>query len=174
MPVLRLRQALRLLSGGVPRLWRAAREAGADRRTATDVVVTSVLALLVSARVVGSGWREQNAVRHFAWQAHLAARHGEALAVAVGEAQERGSADPDDSRVDEANNRVGRAHGLAGGPALLRGGRWAALTRLAEAGRLEWQQRELSAQPLADGTDPRDAGRRAHPRAPRGPRRRGR
>lgn len=156
MPIRQLRNALRLLGSGVPRLWRAARSAGASRADAVDVVVASLLAFVLSARGGGVGWRQQNAVRHFTWQAYLAARHGEPLARAVGEAQESGSADPDDSRVDEENNRAGRAHGVAHAGELA-GGRRATLTALVEVARRKWRRRELSAQSLPDGSDPREA-----------------
>lgn len=156
MPISQARNALRMLTSGAPRLWQAARGAGAGPAAATEVVMDSALAF--SSAVTGSPtqWRRQNAVRHFVWQALLTARHGEAVAAAVGEAQEQGSADARDSEVDRANNELGRAYGSAHAAELTRLGRRDAVTRLAGVAAEKWASRELSAQPLADGRDPRD------------------
>ncbi|WP_162799348.1 hypothetical protein, partial [Nocardioides sp. 616] len=85
-------RALRLTTTALPRLWRAARAAGAGHAAALDVVLASALAFSSASRAHPGAWRRHNAVRHFMWQAYLSARHGEALARAVADAQEAGSA----------------------------------------------------------------------------------
>ena len=115
------------------------------------------MAFAIAARGGATRWRRQNAVRHFSWQAYLAARHGEQVAQALGDAQERGSSDARDSEVDRANNRAGRAYGLAHRDELRAGRRSTTLAGLARVAERKWQHRELSAQSLADGSDPRDA-----------------
>lgn len=157
MPLPQARNAVRLLTSGAPRLWQAARDAGAGPGRATEVVLDSALAFSSAATGAPTHWRRQNAVRHFVWQALLTARHGEAVATAVGEAQEQGSADTRDSEVDRANNGLGRAYGTAHADELARLSRGDALARLAGVAAQKWDSRELSAQPLADGRDPRDA-----------------
>jgi hypothetical protein len=152
-----MRHALRLLLTGVPRLWRTARSAGAGRRDAVDVVLASLIAFSRAARKHPAQWRRHNAIRHFMWQAYLCARHGEPLARAVADAQEAGSSDAGDTGVDQANNLLGRAYGAAHGEELRARGRTATLASLAEVADRMWHDRELSAQALADGTDPRDA-----------------
>lgn len=139
-----LRNAVRLAWSGVPRLWRAARAAGAGRGAAADVVLASLLAFVAASRGGPTRWRRSNALRHFTWQAYLAARHGQDLAVALAEAQERGSADPVDTAVDEENNRRGRDYGLANAAQLRRGSRLGAVRRLDRAARELWERGELA------------------------------
>jgi hypothetical protein len=104
-------QAAAHAAAGAPRLYRAARGAGASRAGAVRVLATSALVLFVVApRAAGVPGR-QNAVRHFVWQAALTARHGEGVARAVADAQEAGSVQPLDSAADLANNASGRAYG---------------------------------------------------------------
>jgi hypothetical protein len=108
--MVRLRAALHA-AGGAPRLYRAARAAGASRVEGVRVLALSALVLLVVApRAAGVPGR-QNAVRHFVWQAALTARHGRSVAEAVADAQERGSVEPLDSAADLRNNATGRAYG---------------------------------------------------------------
>jgi len=113
----RLTRARRSLRAGIraavgaPRLFRAARQAGAGRRGSLDALACSALVLFVVApRAAGVPGR-QNAVRHFVWQALLTARHGEDVAGAVAAAQERGSVQPLDSATDRRNNAVGQEYG---------------------------------------------------------------
>ena len=107
-----LRAAVHALLGA-PRLYRAARVAGADVRDALGLLGTSALVLFVIApRAAGVPGR-QNAARHFVWQALLTARYGEPVAQAVAQAQEAGSVRPLDSQVDRRNNAAGRAYGAA-------------------------------------------------------------
>jgi hypothetical protein len=100
-------------SVGAPRLYRAARQAGASSTEALDVLAASAATLAIAARH-GSGERgRQNAVRHFTWQAVLTARHGIHVATAVADAQERGSTRLRDTAVDQRNNAAGQAWGHA-------------------------------------------------------------
>ena len=100
-------------SVGGPRLYRAARQAGASRAAGLDVLAVSGAALALAARR-GPGRRgRQNAVRHFTWQAVLTGRHGLHVARAVADAQERGSTRLRDSAVDQRNNAAGQAWGHA-------------------------------------------------------------
>jgi len=130
-------------AAGVPRLFRAARRAGAGHRDAADVLLCSAWVLFgVAPRAAGARGR-QNAVRHFVWQAVLTARHGEGVARSVADAQEEGSRQPLDSAADRRNNAVGQAYGaahvrdLAGVP--LR----TTLEELLEVGLTKWQAGEL-------------------------------
>lgn len=93
----------------VPRILGAARGAGASTTDAVRLLALSTLVLLeATRRSRGRPWRE-NAVRHFAWQALLAARHGTSVAESVAAANEAGSTDTLDSAIDERNNAAGRA-----------------------------------------------------------------
>lgn len=95
-------------AGAAPRIFAAARHAGAAPVEAGRVVATSVAVLLEARRRSGGRpWRE-NALRHFAWQAVLAARHGQHVALAVAEANEVGGSDQKDRIIDESNNASGR------------------------------------------------------------------
>ena len=85
----------------------------------------------------------RNASRHFAWQACLTARHGERLATAVAEEQERGTTRPEDSEVDRHNNQVGRAYGTEHAEALAAMPRRKAVTYLCDAALPMWRSGEL-------------------------------
>jgi len=92
----------------VPRIFGAAREAGASTTESGRTLVLSTLVLLeATRRSRGRPWRE-NAVRHFAWQALLTARYGTAVSEGVAAANEAGSTDARDSAIDERNNSAGR------------------------------------------------------------------
>src|SRR4051795_8080734 len=94
-------------SVGAPRLYRAARQAGASRAGALDVLATSAAALVVAARHGSGEPRRQNAEHHFTWQAVITGRHGIHVATAVADAQERGSTRLRDTAVDQRNNAAG-------------------------------------------------------------------
>jgi hypothetical protein len=130
--------------GGVPRLYRAARQAGASTREATAVVATSAGALLVAARRAPGRPGRQNAVRHFTWQAVLTARHGRMEANAVADAQERGSVRLRDTAVDQRNNAAGQAWGHAHEQELATGTVRRALDRAATAALDKWRAGELA------------------------------
>ena len=138
-----LRAAVHALAG-TPRLFAAAHRAGAGLRGSVRVLVTSAEVLfLVAPRAAGVPGR-QNAVRHFVWQAALTARHGSAVATAVGEAQERGSTRSRDSAADRHNNAVGRRHGAAHAEELARLPSRAALDSLLGAALAAWEAGELT------------------------------
>lgn len=127
----------------VARLYRAAREAGASRRGAFDVLVLSAAALVRAAAVPARRPGLRNATRHFAWQACVTARHGADVATAVADAQERGSTRPDDSAVDRHNNEVGRRYGAQHGEALRAMTRARAIRYLCDAALPLWRSGEL-------------------------------
>lgn len=146
-PGTRLRSLLRAAlhaAGGAPRLFRAARSAGAGPVESIRLLATSALVLLVVApRAAGVPGR-QNAVRHFVWQAALNARHGEQVAHAVAEAQEHGSVRGRDSAIDRSNNEAGRAYGLAHADQLSATSASAALGTLLHVGLTKWDAGELA------------------------------
>jgi hypothetical protein len=130
-------------AAGAPGLYRAARRAGAGYRDALDVLACSgVVLFLVAPRAAGVRGR-QNAVRHFVWQALLAARHSEAVARAVADAQEAGSTQPLDSAADRRNNAVGQAYGCAHARDLAGLPLRVALAELLETGLAKWEAGEL-------------------------------
>jgi hypothetical protein len=101
------------------------------------VVQAPAYALLIARKRHPGRWRTENAVRHFVWQAWLAATYGRDVAEAVGGAHERLSADARDNEVDRDNNRIGQEYGLARAPAIRASAMRPALSVLAdEAGRL--------------------------------------
>src|SRR4051812_16673215 len=131
-------------AAGVPRLFRAARRAGAGYRDATDVLVCSAWVLfMVAPRAAGARGR-QNAVRHFVWQAVLTARHGEGVARSVADAQEEGSVQPLDSVTDRRNNAVGQAYGAAHARDLEAVPLRTTMAELLEVGLTKWQAGELA------------------------------
>ena len=143
--VLRHGRAAAHAAAGAPRLYRAARGAGAGRREAVVILLLSAVVLFfVAPRAAGVRGR-QNAVRHFVWQALLTARHGEDLARALADAQERGSTDLADSAADRHNNAVAQAHGAANARALRDSSTTAALRALLQAGLRLWDSGELAA-----------------------------
>jgi hypothetical protein len=140
----RLARTVRNATSGVPRLYRAARQSGASRGEALDVVAVSAAALLTAARHAPGRPARQNAVRHFAWQAVLTARHGRTVAVAVADAQERGSVRLHDTAVDQRNNAAGQAWGHAHEAELTSGTARAALDRASTQALALWEAGELA------------------------------
>ena len=61
---------------GVPGVYGAARDAGLGRRDAVRVLEASAYALVLARKRYPRRWRAENAVRHFVWQAWLAATYG--------------------------------------------------------------------------------------------------
>lgn len=98
---------------GVPRLYVAALRAGLGPSGAAEVLLISRAALASAARHGRGVPGRTNAMRHFMWQAVLAARFGVDAARQVASAQETGTPSRRDSRVDEHNNAVGRSYGTA-------------------------------------------------------------
>jgi hypothetical protein len=130
---------------GVPRLYRAARHAGAGPVEAGRVLLTSAQVLLLVAPQAGGAPGRQNAVRHFVWQAALTARHGSMVARAVAAAQEEGSVDPLDSAADLRNNGVGQSYGAQHASRLAALPQRAALRELLEVGLARWRAGDLAA-----------------------------
>ena len=127
----------------VPGVYGAARSAGLSRLDTVRVLQASAYALLIARKRYPRQWRAENAVRHFVWQAWLAASYGRDVAEVVGRAHERVSADSGDSAIDEQNNRRGQDHGLAHAEQIRARAMRPALSALAdEAGRL-WNEGQL-------------------------------
>ena len=132
-------------AAGAPRLYRAARHAGAGPLEATRVLLLSAqVLLLVAPRASGVPGR-QNAVRHFVWQAALTARHGSMVARALATAQEEGSVDLLDSTADLRNNAVGQSYGAQHAAELSAMPMRAALRELFDVGLQRWKAGELAA-----------------------------
>ncbi|GAB3036729.1 hypothetical protein GCM10011376_39910 [Nocardioides flavus (ex Wang et al. 2016)] len=96
---------------GVPRLYAAATRAGLGPSGALEVLRISQAALTAAAAHGRGVPGRTNAMRHFMWQATLTARFGLDAARAMAAAQEAGSPNRRDSRVDEHNNAAGQAYG---------------------------------------------------------------
>jgi len=133
---------------GAPRLFQAARDAGASSSAAADVMAASAAALQVAASAHDGTPGQQNAIRHFVWQAYISGRHGVAVAQAVATAQEEGRRTPKDTAVDLHNNQVGRDYGQAHAAEIGQGSLLDALNSLAvvakhkfAAGELVWVRR---------------------------------
>lgn len=128
----------------VPRLYSAARRAGAGRRDAVEVLRISEAALRTATHNgVGVPGRI-NAMRHFMWQAVLTARLDLATAQAIAAAQEVGSPDRRDSRVDLHNNAVGQEYGDGHAPDLRFGTLGSAFERLVPVAQQKWDSGELT------------------------------
>lgn len=98
---------------GVPRLYAAALEAGLGPAGGVEVLRISRSALAAAAKHGRGVPGRTNAMRHFVWQAVLTARFGADAARTIAAAQERGTPNRRDSRVDEHNNTVGQEYGAA-------------------------------------------------------------
>jgi hypothetical protein len=123
----------------------AARTAGLGRRDAVRVVEASAYALLLARKRYPKRWRAENAVRHFVWQAWLAATYGPDVAAAIGRAHERLATDRADTAVDRENNRIGQEYGVAHAERIRASAMRPAQSALAdEAGRL-WDAGQLRA-----------------------------
>jgi hypothetical protein len=142
--------AVRWVARGVPSVYRAARSAGLGRRDALRVLEASAYALTLAKKRYPRRWRTENAVRHFVWQAWLAATYGRDVAEAIGRAHERLATDRADTAVDRENNRIGQEYGVAHAERIRAGALRPALSALAdEAGRL-WDAGQL--RPARDST----------------------
>ncbi len=137
-----LRTAIHSATGG-PRIFAAALRAGAGPVGAARVVAISGATTSVAARRGRGESGRQNAVRHFAWRALVTARYGVAVAQAVAEAQETGTPNAADSRVDRHNNAVGQEYGAAHADALATGSVSQALDSLAGVALEKWAVDEL-------------------------------
>lgn len=137
-----LRDALHA-AGGVPRLYRAALAAGTGPIGAARVIAISAAAASVAAQRGPGVQGRQNALRHFTWQALLTARLGMDVAQSIADAQEVGTPNLDDSRVDRHNNVVGQKYGAAHRDALRDGSIKDAVQRLTDVGLAKWETDEL-------------------------------
>lgn len=135
--------AARSSAGGVPRLFRAARAAGASTTEAAAMLAASGAALAIAMRRSGRVPGRQNAVRHFIWQAYLVARYGEDVASAVGEAQESRSTDAKDSAVDQENNAVALTYAREHAEEIRAGSMHSTLERLTDVALAKWAAGEL-------------------------------
>ncbi|MFC7494158.1 MULTISPECIES: DUF6973 domain-containing protein [unclassified Nocardioides] len=132
--------SLRAVVSGVPGMYRSASsQLGAVEGWRVLAVAGSCLALATLR--AGGRPRAQNALRHFAFSAWLAARYGEPVARAITDQHERHSRQPLDSEADQRNNAVGRDHGL--GHPEARAGTPTALWRLVRAGHGQWREGRL-------------------------------
>jgi hypothetical protein len=130
-------------AAGVPRLWTAATRAGLGPSDAAQVLLVSQAALKTAA-VHGKGVPGRtNALRHFMWQAVLTARFGQEVAQSIAAAQEVGSPNVKDSRVDVHNNGVGQAYGVAHAADLARGSAGDAVASLVPVALEKWESDEL-------------------------------
>jgi hypothetical protein len=128
----------------IPGVYGAARAAGLGRREALRTLGASAYALVLARKLYPRQWRAENAVRHFVWQAWLAATYGRDVAEAVGRAHERLSSSAADSAVDRENNRLGQGYGVAHAERIRADAMRPAQSALAdEAGRL-WDAGQLS------------------------------
>ncbi len=127
----------------VPRLFASARKAGLGMGESAKVLWISEGAWRTAA-ARGSGVPgRRNALRHFMWQALLTAHFERAVAVAIAEAQEEGTTNQQDSRVDQHNNGVGQDYGAAQGDELTRGSLSDALDVLVPVALEKWERDEL-------------------------------
>jgi hypothetical protein len=104
-------KALRVGYAVVPVTYASARQAGLDRTQALRVVTVSVSAAALALQRHPGHRHQQNAVRHFVWQAWLSAHFGRTVACAIGDRHERKSSRPLSHQVDVRNNDVGQHFG---------------------------------------------------------------
>jgi hypothetical protein len=153
--------SVRVVLSGVPGMYRAAASKLGPREGCLVVVVAGWCVTLAMVRARGRPG-VQNALRHFAFSAWLAARYDEEVARAITDQHERHSRRPLDSEADQRNNDVGRRHGLRH-PEV---GTRSPLTiwRLLRAGHTEWRDGRLWAvrrgAVVASTLSTRDPGRR--------------
>ncbi len=126
-----------------PRIFAAARGAGASVSEAAGVLQVSLVALTTAAATSPGRPGRRNAQRHFSWQACLTARYGADVARAVGAAHEQGSRRPADTAVDQHNNAIGREYGAAHAAELGSMPVPAAIRRLCEVADPLWRSGEL-------------------------------
>ncbi|WP_210648732.1 hypothetical protein [Nocardioides sp. SYSU D00065] len=128
---------------GVPRLSAAALRAGLGPAGALEVLRISQASLQAAATHGRGEPGRTNAVRHFLWQAVLTARFGVEAARAIAAAQEQGTPNHRDSRVDEHNNEEGQQYGLAHAEELRAGPPAAAVASLVPVALAKWESDDL-------------------------------
>jgi hypothetical protein len=138
-------RVVRWVVRSIPVVYGAARRAGLGRRDAVRVLEASAYALTLAKKRYPKRWRAENAVRHFVWQAWLAATYGPDVAAAIGRAHERLATNRADTAVDRENNRIGQEYGVAHAERIRADAMRPAQSALAdEAGRL-WDAGQLMA-----------------------------
>lgn len=128
---------------GVPRLYAAALKAGLGQAGALEVLRISQAALSAAAQHGRGVPGRTNAMRHFMWQATLTARFGVDAARSIARAQEAGSPNRRDSRVDAHNNAAGQAYGTEHVDDLADLATSDAMTSLVPAALEKWESGEL-------------------------------
>ena len=131
-----------MVLSGVPGMYRAARSR-LDAVQAARVVAAAALCLLLAAVRAGGRPRTQNALRHFAFSAWLAARYGEDIAQLVTDEHERHSLETLDSEADQRNNTAGRRYGRHHRDELASPSTPVAVWRLLRAGHHQWRAGRL-------------------------------
>ncbi|WP_157417636.1 DUF6973 domain-containing protein [Nocardioides sp. Iso805N] len=133
---------VRLVVSGLPGMYGEAR-ALLPRRDAMRVVLAAGLALVLAPVRASGRPRTQNALRHFAWSAWLAASYGAEVAKAVTAEHERHSLDPLDSECDLRNNKAGRRYGRLHVAEIVDLPTPVAVWRLLGIGRRKWRSGRL-------------------------------
>jgi hypothetical protein len=128
---------------GVPRLYTAGLRAGLGPSGAFEVLRISEAALRAAAAQGRGVPGRTNAMRHFMWQALLTARFGRPAAAGIARAQEHGTPNARDSRVDEHNNGVGQEYGDEHADELKGLSTADAISRLVPVALAKWESDEL-------------------------------
>jgi hypothetical protein len=128
---------------GVPRLYSAALKAGVGPAGAVEVLRISQAAAAAAAQHGRGVTGRTNALRHFMWQAVLTARFGVEVARSIAIAQEAGTPDVKDSRVDAQNNLAGQVYGAAHASELKTGSPSDAVRSLVPEALAKWESDEL-------------------------------
>jgi hypothetical protein len=151
----------RVVVSGLPGMYDEARIL-VGRREALRVVLAAGLALILAPLRSSHRPRTQNAVRHFAWSAWLAARYGAEVAKAITAEHELHSLDPLDSECDLRNNKAGRRYGRLHAAEIADLFTPVAVWQLLGTGRHKWRTGRLWA--VRDGWVERSVSPRRRPR----------
>lgn len=127
----------------VPRLSAASIRAGLGPAGTVEVLRISEAALRIATGEGRGVPGRTNALRHFMWQAVLTARFGLDAARTIAAAQEAGTPNRKDSRIDAHNNAVGQEYGLAHTAELQVGSPSEVLTMLVPVALEKWEADEL-------------------------------
>ena len=130
-------------AAGVPRLYSAALRAGVGPSGAVEVLRISQSAMATAAQHGRGVPGRTNALRHFLWQAVLTARFGVEVARSIAAAQEVGTPNVKDSRVDAQNNLAGQDYGVAHASDLKAGSPSDAVRSLVPEALAKWESDEL-------------------------------
>lgn len=133
---------VRTVASGLPGMYAEASDL-LGRREALRVVLAAGLALLLAPVQARGRPRTQNALRHFAWSAWLAAAYGPEIARRITDEHEAHSLDALDSACDERNNKAGRRYGRLHAERIAAAPTAVALWRLLGVGRRKWRAGRL-------------------------------